>query len=92
VIVAVTALPTALVDTATVALVVPAAIVTVAGTPAAALLLDRARVSPPLGAAAPIVRVAVGFVTAPVTVLALSVTLDTVWGFTASVADLLLPA
>jgi hypothetical protein len=48
---------TAVVETVNVALVLPAATVTDAGTLAAALLLDRDTVAPPLGAALPSVTV-----------------------------------
>ena len=80
-----TVLATALVVTVKVAVVAPAATVTLAGTVAAALLLDKLTVSPPVGAALPKVTVPVDEVP-PVTEVGFSVTDETVGGFTVRLA------
>ena len=69
-------LATAVVVTVKVAVVAPAATVTLTGTVAAALLLDRVTASPPVGAALPKVTVPVDEVP-PVTEVGFSVTDDT---------------
>ena len=79
--VAETVLATAVVVTVKVAVVAPAATVTLAATVAAALLLDKLTVSPPVGAALPKVTVPVDEVP-PVTEVGFSVTDETVGGFT----------
>jgi len=77
-------LATAVVVTVKVAVVAPAATGTLAGTVAAALLLDRVTVSPPVGAALPKVTVPVDEVP-PVTEVGFSVTDETAGGFTINV-------
>ena len=74
-------LATAVVVTVKVAVVAPAATVTLAGTVAAALLLDKPTDSPPVGAALPKVTVPVDEVP-PVTAVGLNVTDETTGGFT----------
>ena len=84
---------TALVVTANVALVAPAATVTLAGTAAADPLLERATTAPPVGAAPPSVTVPVDGVP-PLTVAGLSATEDSaaaVAGFTVSKVVLVVP-
>ena len=76
---------TALVVTVNVALVDPAATVTLAGVCAAALLLDNVTIDPPVGAAALSVTVPVELLP-PVTLVGLSVTEETAGGFTVRVA------
>jgi len=78
-------LATAVVVTAKVAVVAPAATVTLTGTVAAALLLDRVTASPPVGAALPKVTVPVDEVP-PVTEVGFSATEETTGGFTVNVA------
>jgi hypothetical protein len=68
-------LATADVVTGKLAFVAPVETVTLAGTPAAALLLDSVTVTPGEGAVPLRVTVPVGFVEPPVTAVALSVTL-----------------
>ncbi len=82
--VAVVVLATVVVVTVKVAVVALAATVTLAGTVAAALLLDKATDSPPVGAALPKVTVPVDEVP-PVTEVGFSVTEDTTGGFTVNV-------
>src|SRR5271167_2252662 len=83
-------LATAVVVTVKVAVVAPAATVTLAGTVAAALLLDKVTDSPPVGAALPKVTVPVDEVP-PVTEVGFSVTDDTTGGFTVNTAVLVPP-
>ena len=78
-------LATAVVVTVKVAVVAPAATVTLAGTVAAALLLDKVTDSPPVGAALPKVTVPVDEVP-PVTEVGFIVTDETTGGFTVNTA------
>ena len=71
--------------TVKVAVVAPAATVTLAGTVAAVLLLDKVTVSPPVGAVLPKVTLPVDDVP-PVTEVGFSVTDETTGGFTVNVA------
>jgi hypothetical protein len=77
-------LATAVVLIVKVAEVAPAATVTLAGTDAAALLLERLTLRPPVGAALPRVTVPVAEVP-PVTVVGFTVTDETTGGFTVNV-------
>jgi len=77
-------LATAVVVTLKVAVVAPAATDTLAGTVAAALLLDKVTDSPPVGAALPNVTVPVDEVP-PVAEVGFSVTEETTGGFTVNV-------
>ena len=63
---------TAVVFTVNVALLAPAAIVTLAGTPAAPLLLESSTCAPPVGAGPLSVTVPVDVCTPPVTLVGLS--------------------
>ena len=78
------ALATAVVVMVKVAVVAPAATVTLAGTDAAALLLERVTLRPPVGAALPSVTVPVDEVP-PVTEVGFIATDETTGGFTVSV-------
>ena len=80
-------LVTAVVVTANVPVVLPALIVIVAGTVAAALLVDKATTVPPVGAALARVTVPVDGLP-PVTLVGLSETLDNVNGVNVRVAVL----
>ena len=76
---------TGVVVTVKVAVVAPAATVTLAGGVAAALLLDKVTVSPPVGAALPKVTVPVDELP-PVTEVGFIVREETTGGFTVRVA------
>ena len=78
-------LATAVVVMVKVAVVAPAATVTLAGTDAAALLLDNVTLRPPVGAALPSVTVPVEEVP-PVTDVGFTVTDETTGGFTVNTA------
>jgi len=79
------AVATGVVVTVKVAVVAPAATVTLAGTVAAALLLDKLTDRPPVGAALPKVTVPVEEVP-PVTAVGFTATDETAGGFTVNVA------
>ena len=78
--------------TVKVALVLPAGMVTLAGTLAAALLLESTTCAPPAGAGPVSVTVPVEVCTPPTTLLGFSVSEDTVGGVTESEADGLTPS
>jgi hypothetical protein len=77
--------------TAKVALLLPAGIVTLAGTLAAPLLLRRMTCAPPAGAAPLSVTVPVEDCTPPTTLVGFNVSEETVGGVTISEADALPP-
>ena len=78
--------------TVKVALVLPAGMVTLAGTLAAALLLESTTCAPPAGAGPVSVTVPVEVCTPPTTLLGFSVSEDTVGGVTESEADGVTPS
>jgi hypothetical protein len=86
---------TALVVTVKVALVAPAATVTLVGTLAAALLLESTTCAPPVGAGPLSVTVPVEVCAPPVTLVGFSVSEESVgeeaWGMTVSVAVVVAP-
>jgi len=86
---------TALVVTMNVAVLAPAATVTLAGTLAAALSLEIITCAPPVGAGPLSVTVPVEFCAPPVTLVGFSVTEESVgeeaWGMTVSVAVVVAP-
>ncbi len=78
--------------TVKVALVLPAGMVTLAGTLAAALLLESTTCAPPAGAGPVSVTVPVEVCTPPTTLLGFSVSEETIGGVTVSEADGLTPS